>query len=170
MNRLPTALLFTVLVALSTNAAAASPVIGDTFIYRVTNGYSREVRGTIHDVTHFLKRPAKMRPNSAPARNWVRFQIDSVRILLDLELKIGFVSSFRLCHPIPELGSFRQICLSFDTHFDTHFDARCSGGKKRRESRRGTEECARHDCPRATLSNHEGSSDSPAWRAGGAGL
>lgn len=47
MNKLSAALLFAVLVVLSANTAAASPAAGDTFIYRVSNGYNHEARGTI---------------------------------------------------------------------------------------------------------------------------
>jgi len=47
MSKLPVALLFAALVVPSADTVAASPAIGDTFIYRVTNGYSREARGTL---------------------------------------------------------------------------------------------------------------------------
>jgi hypothetical protein len=47
MNRFSDALLFAVLVVLSANTAAASLATGDTFVFRVFNGYNNEVRGQI---------------------------------------------------------------------------------------------------------------------------
>ena len=47
MNRLNIALLGALLVVLSAGATAASPAAGDTYVYRVLNGYNHEVRGQI---------------------------------------------------------------------------------------------------------------------------
>jgi hypothetical protein len=47
MNKYPAALLFAALVILTGDTAAASLAVGDTFIYRVVNGYSHEARGNI---------------------------------------------------------------------------------------------------------------------------
>jgi hypothetical protein len=41
------ALLFAGACALSTSSSAATPAVGDVYVYRVTNGYSKEVRGQI---------------------------------------------------------------------------------------------------------------------------
>ncbi len=41
------ALLFAVLMVASVSAVAAAPAVGDTYVYRVTNGYNQEVVGQV---------------------------------------------------------------------------------------------------------------------------
>jgi MFS-type transporter involved in bile tolerance (Atg22 family) len=41
------ALLFVVLLAINAIAAAAAPVAGDTYVYRVINGYNSELVGQV---------------------------------------------------------------------------------------------------------------------------
>ncbi len=53
MNKLYNTLVCAVLVMVSAGAAAAAPAVGDTYVYRVLNGYNREVRGQI---THRVDR------------------------------------------------------------------------------------------------------------------
>ena len=47
MKRLPIPLLFALYFVLN-GVAAAAPAVGDTYVYRLANGYNHEVRGQIH--------------------------------------------------------------------------------------------------------------------------